>query len=148
MQDTKTPLFLSLGSIPLNILLSIILARRYGVVGLAMSASIVSVLETLTLAALLRRKGGSFGEGRILRGVLPMAVAGLIMAGVVYVVIARVVPLYAVDRGFFTLMPKFLLISVVGAVSYLVPCYLMRLDEAKFFLVRLRDIMVRSFNLT
>ena len=46
LQDTRTPLYLSLGSIPLNIILSIILAHSYGVAGLAMSASAVSALET------------------------------------------------------------------------------------------------------
>jgi hypothetical protein len=45
MQNTKTPLYLSLASIPINIGLSIVLSRTYGVVGLALSASIVAMLE-------------------------------------------------------------------------------------------------------
>jgi putative peptidoglycan lipid II flippase len=148
MQDTKTPLYTSLASIPLNILLSINLAHRYGVPGLAMAASIVAVLETITLSAILRRREGNFGEGQILRGAIPMAASGLVMAGAVYILITGYLPLYADDRGFITLMPKFAVIVSTALLSYLLPCYFLRLTEAKFFVTRLRDIMVRSLNLT
>jgi putative peptidoglycan lipid II flippase len=148
MQDTKTPLYTSLASIPINIGLSFYLAHRFGVSGLAMAASIVAVLETITLAVILRRRQGSFGHREIIRAGLPMAVAGVIMAAVVYILINTVLPLYAHDRGFVTLMPKFTLILLAAAASYLVPCYMLQLREARMFLARLRDIMIRSFNLT
>jgi putative peptidoglycan lipid II flippase len=148
MQDTKTPLYLSLGSIPLNLALSFLLSRHYGVVGLAMSASFVAALETTLLMLILRYRYGHFGGRRILRSAMPMALAGVIMASAVYLLIQRVVPLYAIDQGFSTLAPKFLLIVVVAAVSYLVPCYAMRLPETNFVFTRVRDMMMRSFNLT
>jgi putative peptidoglycan lipid II flippase len=148
MQDTRTPLYLSLGSIPLNIGLSFLLSRYYGVIGLAMSASIVAALETLTLAAILRHRYGNFGETDIMRGAAAMTIAGGIMLSVLYLAIHRIVPLLASDHGFFTLMPKFALIIIIGAVTYLVPCYLMHLHEAKHIVGRIRDLMLRSFNLT
>jgi putative peptidoglycan lipid II flippase len=148
MQDTKTPLYLSLASIPLNIALSIIFARWYGVVGLAMSASIVAVLETVTLGIILRRRQGNFGEGHILTGGISMAFGGAIMALVIYLLITYTFPLYAVDHGFWTLMPKFVLITLAGAAAYLLPCIVMQLPEAKVILTRLREIMVKSLNLT
>jgi putative peptidoglycan lipid II flippase len=148
MQDTKTPLYTSLASIPINIALSVALAKNYGVSGLAMAASIVAVLETLVLAGILRRRQGNFGESQIVRGGVPMLVSGFIMAAVVYIVINTVLPLYAGDRGFITLLPKFLLILVVAAASYLVPCALLQIKEAHIFLSRLREIMIWSFNLT
>lgn len=148
MQDTKTPLYTSLGSIPLNIFLSFMLAKSYGVSGLAMAASIVAVLETITLAAILRRREGSFGEGNIVRASGPMIIAGLIMAGVVYIAINRFLPLYADDHGFLTLAPKFVVIVAAGAAAYLVPCYLLRLNEAKLFIARLTAVMAKTLNLT
>lgn len=148
MQDTRTPLYTSLGSIPLNIILSIILAHKYGVIGLAMAASIVAVLETVLLAGILRRREHNFGEGQIIRGGIPMTAAGVLMAAVVHYLIKDVVPLYAGERGFLTLAPKFLLIVVVATAVYLIPCYLMHLAEAKFFVVRIREAMIKSFNLT
>jgi putative peptidoglycan lipid II flippase len=148
MQDTRTPLYLSLGSIPLNIGLSFLLSRYYGVTGLAMSASIVATLETLTLAAILHHRQGDFGEAIIFRGAMAMTASGVIMFGALYLLIHQVVPLLAADRGFFTLMPKFALILAVSAVSYLVPCFLLRVQEAKHIMTRVRDLMMRSSNLT
>jgi putative peptidoglycan lipid II flippase len=148
MQDTRTPLYLSLGSIPLNIFLSIILSHRYGVVGLAMSASIVACLETLALGLILRLRFGSFGEKKIFAGAWRMVVAGGIMIGALYPLISQFIPLYANDKGFLTLMPKFLLIVVVGAIAYIIPCYILRLNEAHDIARRTRELMARSLNLT
>jgi putative peptidoglycan lipid II flippase len=148
MQDTRTPLYLSLASIPLNIFLSFILSDRYGVAGLAMSASIVAALETLILIAILRRRHGEFGEANIFQGAWRMTLAAAIMMPSIYLLIINVVPLYADDQGFLTLLPKFLLIVAVAAATYLVPCYLLRLNEAKQFATRARDAMAKSLNLT
>jgi putative peptidoglycan lipid II flippase len=148
MQDTRTPLYVSLASIPLNIALSFWLAAPFGVMGLALAASLVAVLETVILVIILRRRQGNFGEGQIMTGAVRMLIAGLIMASSVYLLIARVIPLYADDKGFFILMPKFALIMAVAAVTYLVPCYLLRLTEAKQFVGRLRDTLTRTINLT
>ncbi len=148
MQDTRTPLYTSLGSIPLNIALSILFSRSYGVVGLAMSASLVAALETISLAVILRLRYGRFGETQILRGVWVMLIGGAIMTGILYPLISQVLPLYAADRGFITLMPKFLAITGVAAVSYFIPCYLMQLAEAKHFARRARELLNRPVSLT
>lgn len=148
MQDTKTPLYLSLASIPVNIALSYLFAEHYGVVGLAMSASIVSALNALGLLWILRRREGNFGEGQILSGAWRMLLAGAILAPVLYLTINAVMPLYAEDRGFITLAPKFALIALIGAAAYVIPCYLLGLREAKQAISKLRDTMARSFNLT
>ncbi len=148
MQDMRTPLYVSLASIPINIALSFWLSRLYGVAGLAMAASFVALLETVLLLIILRWRQGNFGEREILRGFAPMVMAGGIMAGVTYLALNFLVPLYAVDRGFLTLAPKFALLLVIGLVAYLIPCYVLRLKEAKFFVGRVRDIMIRSANLT
>ncbi len=148
MQDTRTPLYLSLASIPLNIGLSFVLAKSFGVAGLAMAASIVAILETLTLAAILRHRQGDFGERNIIQAAIPIAIATALMTTVLHFLIEHVIPLYAGDHGFLTLMPKFALILLVGAITYLVPCHLLRLTEAQRFVSRLRELMARSLNLT
>lgn len=148
MQDTKTPLYTSLVSIAINIALSIVLSRRFGVVGLAMSASIVAAFETILLSAILRVRQGHFGNRRIIQGAVPMLIAGSIMFCATYILISRALPLYAADRGFVTLSPKFAVILLVASTTYLVPCYLMRLPEAHMLLTRLRLLMQRSLNLT
>lgn len=148
MQDTRTPFYLSLASIPANIILSLVLSNTYGVVGLAMSASFVAAAETVSLMYILHRRHGRFGERQILRGVGPMLLAGAIMAPVLYITISRLLPLYAADRGFLTLAPKFALITVIGIAAYFIPCYLLQLKEAQMAVTRIKDLMVRSLNLT
>ena len=148
MLDTRTPLYVSLASIPINIGLSFLLSHLYGVSGLAMAASFVALLETVILLIIMRRRQGNFGEAQILRGFAPMVLAGGIMTAIVYAAVKILVPLYAADRGFTTLAPKFALLVLIGTVAYLIPCRLMRLREVKMFTGRVRDIMVRSSNMT
>ncbi|MBW4061744.1 murein biosynthesis integral membrane protein MurJ [Candidatus Saccharibacteria bacterium] len=148
MQDTRTPLYTSLGSIPLNMLLSFWLAHMYGVAGMAMAASFVATVETVVLMWLLRRRFGSFGETALLRGVIPMATAGLAMAGMLYFAISRFIPLYASDRGFSTLAPKFVVLVGLGGVIYFGLCYLLRVKEVKQISRRLVAMMSRSTELT
>jgi hypothetical protein len=57
-----------------------------------MSASLVATLETLALIAILRHRQQHFGGAEILRGVVPMAISGLIMAGSLYILISQFVP--------------------------------------------------------
>lgn len=148
MQDTRTPLYLSLASIPLNILLSFYFSNLYGVVGLAMSASVVAALETVALMAILHFRHGSFGELILLRGVWRMVLAGAFMTVVLYLLISRAFPLYADDIGFITLAPKFAYLTAVATVSYLIPCYLLKLNEAHHLASRARDMLAKSLNLT
>lgn len=148
MQDTRTPLYVSLASIPINIGLSFWLSKTYGVAGLAFSASVVAALEMSALAIILRRREGNFGEKAIIRGAWRMLLAGLFMASAVYLVIVNFLPLYAADHGFTVLAPKFVVIVGVAALTYLGPCYFLRLDEAKLFVARLRDTITRTLNLT
>ena len=148
MQDTKTPLYTSLGSIPLNMLLSFILARRFGVSGLAMAASFVAMVETVALILILRRREGTFGEVGLLRAAMPMVISGVIMAGALYLGVNYVVPLYAHNHGFTVLAPKFLVLLIIGSISYLVPCYILKVAEVKQLIMRLRDAMIRSTDLT
>ncbi|HEX3082029.1 MAG TPA: murein biosynthesis integral membrane protein MurJ [Candidatus Saccharimonadia bacterium] len=147
LQDTRTPLYLSLASIPLNILLSIILSRTHGVIGLAMAASVVTGLETIALLIILRWRKGSFGMRSIWAGTWRMILAGAVMAPILYLSVSHFLPLYALDRGFVTLAPKFALILLIAVAAYFVPCWLLRLKEADRFITRVKDIMARSLSL-
>ncbi len=76
-----------------------------------------------------------------------LAAALLIMSGVLYLLVSNVVVLQAADRGFRTLAPKFALLLAAGAVSYLLPCYLLHLKEAKLVVKRFKNQFFRPVNL-
>lgn len=136
MQDTKTPLYLSIFTIGFNIVLSIILAPHFGVVGLAAAQSIVAAIETAILYALLSRKLPSLGLPRIIDGGYKIILAGVIMAASLYLSLVYLFPLNSVDQGFVVIAPKFLALLAIGTVAYLIPCYLLKLEEAHAFVAR------------
>ena len=146
MQDTKTPFVVSIVSIALNIVFSLIFAQRYGVIGLAMAASLVAAAETIALLAILKRRQGGFGEKRLIAGALPMTVAAGAMAAVSYFLIKRVMPLYSTDKGFPTVGPKFAVILVGAVITYLAICLLLRVSEVRQLSRRLYDMAGRPFN--
>jgi putative peptidoglycan lipid II flippase len=148
MQDTKTPLYTSLGSIPLNIVLSIVFAHYYGVPGMAAASSFVAAVETMVLIYILRRREGTFGEIALLKGTVPMIAAGLAMTGVIYLVLTHIVPLYANDVGFMKLAPKFTFLLGTGGLTYFGLCYLLKVKEVKQISRRIAGIMERSTDLT
>lgn len=147
-QDTKTPLMVSIISVGLNIFLSYHLSRTMGMNGLAASASIVAALETIVLIIILRKRLGSVGEWSLLHSIVRMGIAGAIMAVALRYMIRGLLPLYSTDLGFMAIAPKFLLIMLVATAAYLIPCYLLRLREAKTMVHRIVDIILRPLNLT
>lgn len=146
MQDTKTPLYVSIGAIALNIGLSFWLVSFNGVIGLAQAQSLVAVLETILLTLMLKKRLGHVGGRSIIAGVSKMLLANAIMASVVYITVARVLPLQRLDRGFVIIGPKFLIIMAAAALAYLVPCYILQLPEARTFWSRLKDQTNRFVN--
>ncbi len=147
LQDTKTPMILSIFAISLNIVLSIILAHRFGVVGLAMAQSIAAALETVVLSAILKKRLGNIGLSTIMSAVFKMLLANTIMASAIYILVARFLPLYAGDIGFRTIAPKFAVIAVIGLAAYLVPSYLLDLHEARKVIDRLMQVVTRPLEL-
>jgi putative peptidoglycan lipid II flippase len=65
MHDTKTPVIASVGSVILNVALSVALIAPLAQGGLALANSIATILEMLTLLLLLRRRMGMIDGRRI-----------------------------------------------------------------------------------
>ncbi len=146
LQDSKTPLYTSIFSIAINVALSIILAHRYGVVGLPIAQSIAATLETVILLAILKRRLGSVGGRAIIKGVSRMLIANAIMAGVIYLLVGNYLPLYRNDHGFSVVGPKFAAIAVAAVAAYLIPCYVLRLREAKQFVGKIKAQIIRPLS--
>ena len=118
LEDTKTPLFVSLASIILNISISIPLSRMYGVAGLGLALSITGFAELIILLALLRRKIGDYGLSSIFKSALKITTASLAMSTVMYLMVRYLFPLNKSDIGFSQLAPQFTLICLVGLILF------------------------------
>ncbi len=142
-QDTRTPLYISLFTISLNISLAIwfTMGLGLGVYGLAWAAAIVSVIEVIVLFIMMSRRIKGLFDRPFIHAIARMASATGFMAAVTYVMVI-LFPLSATDQSFFASFPKFVLIGLVSGLAYLLFSHLLRLREVKPILDRAKKILL------
>lgn len=130
-QDTKTPLYISIVAISLNIALAIwfTFTLKLGAYGLATAQSIVAVFEVVILFAVMAGRIPGLFNHVFWSAVLRMASATGLMSLVTYFMVSSL-PLGAGDNSFFSSFPKFGLIVAVSAVAYVALSKMMMLREA------------------
>lgn len=83
LSDTRTPVAFSVGSMVLNLVLSLILVRPLGVRGLGLSVSLAAMVEFGLLLTVLDRRVGGLDLGRLRASVARTGAATIVMAEVV-----------------------------------------------------------------
>ncbi len=144
-QDTKTPLYISLFTISLNITLAIwfSMGLGMGVHGLAWAAVIASILEVAILFFIMSRRIPGLFDKVFIHAVGRMASATGFTAIITYIMVA-LFPLSASDQSFFSSFPKFVLIVAVTVVFYILLCRLFKLEEVQPILNRIRIILFKQ----
>ena len=146
-KDIKITLKVTAVAIVTNLILAWWLSRpdRLGVVGLALSATLVSLLEVgILIGVLVYRDRGLFSR-RFLRGLVPMAEAGLLSA-IVGGLIFWLLPLSASDSGLGLLL-KLSLVSCLTFAFYTGLSYWLLIEEAHRLLRRLQKLVLHQFKL-
>lgn len=142
-QDTKTPLYVSLVSIALNIGLAVWLAMELdmGAYGLAYAQSITAVVEVVILITIMQRRI----EDGIIDKVMLHAVGRMLSAaggmGLVTYAAVQLLQLQSSDLNLASTVPKFLLIVAVSAAVYVFLCRLLNLSEAEPVIKRARSML-------
>lgn len=141
-QDTKTPLYISLFTITLNISLAIwfTLGLELGVYGLAWAAAVVSAIEVVILFIVMSRRIRGLFDLTFVHSIARMASAAGFMAVITYLSVT-LLPLSADDQSFFASFPKFALIVAISGLAYFLFSYLMKLDEVQPILSRVKKIL-------
>jgi len=144
-QDTKTPLYISLFTISLNIVLSIwfSMGLNMAVYGLAWAAVIVSAVEVGILFVIMSRRIPGLFDKVFIHAVLRMASAAGFTAVVTYMLVL-LFPLSATDAGFLASFPKFALIVGISLSFYIIVCRLLKLEEAYPVINRVRAILFKQ----
>lgn len=144
-QDTKTPLYISLFTIALNITLAVwfTVGLGMGVQGLAWAAVIVSITEVSILFTLMSKRIQGLFDKSFIHAIGRMASAAGFMALVTYFTVA-LLPLASTDQRFFDSAPKFVLITIVSLVVYLFFCYIFKLKEVDPVITRIEKILFKS----
>lgn len=141
-QDTKTPLYISIFSITLNIILAIVLSMvlKMGAYGLAWAQSTVAVLEVVVLLAVMNRQMPKLFDTTFVRAIFKMIIAGTI-TGVVCYIAVLIMPFRYHDDSFFSAFPKFVIISLVSFGAYAAASKWLKLPEIDPILARLKKVL-------
>lgn len=149
-KDTKTPLFVSLFVISLNVYLAFTLARPepvgYGVDGLAMAQSIVATVEVFILTTVMLFRDHRLFNAQFWNGVAKIvSVTGFSV--VATFIMISFYPLGAHDRGIITLGTKLFFISGVTFTVHVLISSLFGLEEARPIINRIRKIILTPIKL-
>lgn len=143
-KDTKTPLFISLFTISLNIALAYLLSKptRYGVEGLAIAQSIVAMIEASILLTIMVIRDHQLLDPAFWGGVMRIiSVSGFsVIAGYIAV---RYVPLGTYDRGFVTLGTKLGIITIAVFMTHIAVSALFGLEEVRPIFYRIRRFIMK-----
>jgi putative peptidoglycan lipid II flippase len=146
-QDTKTPFRVSIFAIGLTILLAIIFSLLgLGPEGLGYAQSIGNMLEVSILLSLLHKRS----ERKLLdhdfwRGVGKTALAATITGCVAYSM-TKFIPLLATDDSIFATLPKFILITGVSLIAYIIASYFLGIDQVRPIIERIKKTLFKNLS--
>lgn len=130
-QDTRTPLYISIFAIGLNIVLAVwfTTALAMGAYGLAWAQSIMAAVEVAILFVIMSWRIPGLFDKKFVNAMIRMASATGFMAVVSYIMV-QLFQLTTDDQSFLATFPKFLAIVVVSLGVYLLFSRMMKLAEA------------------
>lgn len=142
-KDTRTPLFVSLFVIALNIFLAYLLSRptAYGIAGLAMAQSIVAAVEVGILFSIMVIRDRKLLDPTFFNGLLKIvSVTGFTVVAAFCMV--SILPLDSGDRGFITLSTKLGIITAVTFFVHIGMSSLFGLKEAEPIMRKIKSIVL------
>lgn len=130
-QDTKTPLYISIVTIALNITLAIMFVMKFnlGVYGLALAQSLVAIVEVAILFIIMNYRLKGLFDVTFVHAVARMVSASG-LAGIVCYVMVKFFDLSAQDQSFFATFPKFAVIVAISLGAYVLISKRFQLSEA------------------
>lgn len=132
MQDTRTPLYVSLVSLAANVGLALLLVGPFGIRGLAAAFSIDALAQCAMLWFLLRRKFKHLDGKVVSWGVAKTLAASIALFGFGWIVrqaVGTVFPL----RTFWQVALQAAAAGSVGCVAFYCVAWLLKIDELKDF---------------
>lgn len=137
LKDTKTPTINASISLIVNIILNFILSKHLGIGGLALATSIAATLTAALMFVSLRKKLGPFGMKQISISFLKILFASSLMGGLAKLSFNYLTASLSQNLSL-------LLAIVVGAVSYLVIIYFMKIEDVDVMVGAIKKKFGRS----
>lgn len=141
-QDTKTPFIISIIAIGLNMVLAVVFTKMgYGPEGLGWAQSIGAIVEIIILLVILNHRSKFSLLNKEFWSVTMRMFIATAAAGITAYVLTKLFPLLATDESFLATFPKFLFISVISIVVYVIASLILNIDEAKPVAARVGKII-------
>ncbi len=93
LEDTKTPVLVSLGSVIINIFLAITLGQKIGIFGVALAYSIASIINMVVLLIILRLRVGYLDDEKLAGAAIRIGLLSIFMGLTAYLIMRIVAPL-------------------------------------------------------
>ncbi len=93
LEDTKTPVLVSLGAVIINIFLAIALGERIGIFGVALAYSIASIINMIVLLVILRLRVGYLDDEKLAGAAIRIGLLSIFMGLTAYLIMRIVAPL-------------------------------------------------------
>ena len=152
-QDAKTPLlvgFIAIGTKALLNWLLVLQLDGFGVGGITLSISLVTLINALLLGFMVRKHGTSLQWTKLFASLFKLLLAGLIMATVIIGLrpsleawMAQQAWLQAIPETFQLLLPVSLL-ATLGLLVYSLACWMLRVEETDFVFEKVKARFGRS----
>jgi putative peptidoglycan lipid II flippase len=141
-QDTKTPLYISIFSIGLNITLAIWFTTTLdmGAYGLAWAQSIVAAIEVFILFVIMASRIKGLFDRVFVHAVARMASATGFMAVISYITV-QLLQLGVNDQSFLATFPKFTIIVIVSLSTYVMLSRWLKISEADPVISRVKSLL-------
>lgn len=141
-QDTKTPFYISIFTITLNIALAVwfTMYLDMGPYGLAWAQSIVATVEVLILFVIMNRRIKGLFDMPLMKAIGKMAFATFIMSIFSYTSVL-LFQLQQTDQSFLATFPKFVIIVLISASVYIFISKLAGLNEVDPVLRQLKRVL-------
>lgn len=127
LNDARTPMLISLGSIAVNYVMNSLLVGPFGHVGLAFSTSAVALVNFLLLVLLMRRRVGRLAGRKLAVTAVKIALASAALGVVAWTVneSAGALPIHGLALEF----TRVILAIVVATATFYGVCRLLQVDE-------------------
>ena len=144
-QNIKTPLIISIIAFVVQVIFAILLSMmNFGPEGLAYAVSISAFFEVFVLLGFLHKDTGKkLINKELLHAMLKILIASLITGAVSYIA-TKLLPLRSTDNSFLSTFPKFVVICLVSGVTYIIVCWIMKIEEVKPVVDKITGVLFKN----
>ena len=143
IQDTRTPVAAALVAVGLDIVLAIVLARPFGLPGMAGAMAVGAWVETAVLAVLVVRRDEGLSLAPVGRSLILSTIVTVPGALVGWLVEGALVDALGPAPGFALLLARTVIVSAVGGVVVLAGAAALRIPELPAILSVMTDLVRR-----